>query len=503
MTVLLSYFFAIILTFAAEALTRPRAVAPWRRRPAALGVHVAAVTAVFVLAATLSARPIFGVLVSVALTALLAVVSNAKHESLKEPFLFTDLSLFSQLFRHPRLYLPFLSAGKVAAIVVGVGIFLMTFVLDSSRIPVSRVELSVVAPVCAAIAISLSARLPLTLDAGRDYAATGFFAGFVAYLCNGMRPATFRMLDHALSTGPFSRRGSPSVRPDVIMIQSESFFDARRLGGAILTSILKNFDAACAASQRHGRLDVPAWGANTMRTEFAVLSGLSGESMGYARFYPYAFLRRPCCSLAAWFKRAGYRTTAIHPYHADFFGRDRAFSLMRFDRFIDVRHFADAQRTGPYVCDAAVAEAILRELDAASDEPSLIMAMTMENHGPLHLERVSKGDAQHCHSLGDDVRWSDLTAYLRHLKNADAMIGMLMAALARRERESIVCFYGDHVPAIPHVFEMLNKPQHESDYFIWRSHGDGPSLRADLQASQLGTTLIDLMEVRQPAAMPT
>ena len=492
----------MIIVFAVETLARPRSVAPWRRNWIALGVHVSALTAVFALTLALSARPVFSAMVSVALMALLVIVNNAKHESLKEPLVFTDLSLFSQLFSHPRLYLPFLSVGKIAAIVMGVCIFLSAFLLDTTVMPVAYVELAVVAFICAGVAVVLSSHLLLTLDVSRDYAEAGFFAGFVAYLCNGLRPSTFRALRRALATGPFSRQASPSVRPDIVVIQSESFFDARRLGGEIRQSIFRNFDAACAASVQYGRLDVPAWGANTMRTEFAVLSGLSVEAQGYARFYPYAFLRRPCSSLAAWLKRAGYRTTAIHPYHGDFFGRDRVFSLMHFERFADVAHFADAERAGPYVCDSAVADAIIRELDASSEGPSLIMAMTMENHGPLHLERVVKGEAQRYHSLGDDVQWSELTAYLRHIENADVMIGKLMYALSQRERETLVCFYGDHVPAIAHVFDALGKPLRKSDYFIWRSHGDGPSQRADIDASALGVAIIDQMEVLQPSASP-
>ncbi|ONU74115.1 hypothetical protein A8E73_31445, partial [Burkholderia cenocepacia] len=64
-----------------------------------------------------TARPIFSAFVAIALVGLVELVSNAKYESLREPFVFTDLSLFSQLFSHPRLYLPFLSLDKVIAIV--------------------------------------------------------------------------------------------------------------------------------------------------------------------------------------------------------------------------------------------------------------------------------------------------------------------------------------------------------------------------------------------------
>ena len=218
----------------------------------------------------------------------------------------------------------------------------------------------------------------------------------------------------------------PVRRPDVVVIQSESFFDVRRLGTAIGASVLVNFDAARRESFAHGELAVPAWGANTMRTEFAMLTGLQPQKLGYARFYPYAFVRRTCASLAGWFRRIGYSTLAIHPYHADFFGRDRVFPLLQFDRFLDLAHFTDAPRAGPYVADAAVGHAIVEALDAPRDQPVFLFAMTMENHGPLHLETVSEGESASVHALGEDPRWRDLTVYLRHVANADIMIGRLI-----------------------------------------------------------------------------
>ena len=38
--------------------------------------------------------------------------------------------------------------------------------------------------------------------------------------------------------------------------------------------MLAGFAACCASSARFGRLAVPGWGANTMRAEFAVLTGI-------------------------------------------------------------------------------------------------------------------------------------------------------------------------------------------------------------------------------------
>ncbi|MHA7681439.1 LTA synthase family protein [Cupriavidus sp. PET2-C1] len=494
---LLYFLAALAASFLPDAIALPRPRVPWRRPRAALAIHAMAAAASFSLTLAVSGRPAFAGLVAFALAALMTIVNNAKFASLHEPFVFTDLSLFGQLFRHPRLYLPFLSLVQVLTIMLGAALFVGAFLAAPRLEAVPYGALVALAGSALGLAALLAARLPLTLEPGEDQRHHGFIAVFVAYLLNGLRPRTVRALREALMAGPFSRTTAPALHPDVIVIQSESFFDARRLGAAVNPSILANFDAACRASWQYGELRVPAWGANTMRTEFALLSGLSEAELGYARFYPYAFIRQPCASLAGWFRRAGFRTLAIHPYFADFFGRNRVFPLMHFERFMDIRHFDGAQRAGPYVADAAVANAIIAELDAAGDQPAFVMAMTMENHGPLHLERVEPGEGARYHALGDGAPWEDLTAYLRHLANADAMIGRLTDYLASRQRPAILCFYGDHVPALPGVYGNLGTMQTHSDYFIWRNNGEPAALRKEMNVAGLGLVLLDA--IGQPA----
>lgn len=482
----------IALSFAVDAIAVPRA--PLRRPLLSSVLHIVAVLFVFDLVFAATCRPLFSACASLALVGLVAAVSNAKYESLREPFVFTDLSLFSQLFSHPRLYLPFLSVGKVVAIGVGILLVITGFVVER---PVHRGSVAIAWFAVAlpfALAVLVAARLSLTLDPDADQRRHGFFAVFVAYLLNGLRPATFRKFREIVAAGLFAT-GKRNRRPDVIVIQSESFFDARRLGDAVVPGLFARFDNARREAVWYGEMTVPAWGANTMRTEFAVLTGTESFSLGYARFYPYAFVRNKIASLASWFDRCGYDTVAIHPYYADFFGRMRVFPLLGFTRFLDIRHFASASRAGPYVADAAVSESIIAELEGAGDDrPRFIFAMTMENHGPLHLEQVLPGESSSRHTLGEDASWRDLTAYLRHIENADAMIGRLLDHLRTSDRETVVCFYGDHVPALPHVFDKLGVSPQTSDYFIWRNYGtDTPECR-NLAAEELGVALLHVVQ---------
>ncbi|NIF40629.1 LTA synthase family protein [Burkholderia sp. Tr-862] len=485
-TLTLVFAMALAASFGLDAVAVPRAplLRPWR----AVLLHVAAVSFVGACVLIATSRPVFSAGIAAALVALLAAISNAKFESLREPFVFTDLSLFSQLFAHPRLYLPFLSVGKVVAIAAGVLLLVAGCVLDHAAAP-ARAVAAAVALACLLIGAWLAARLPLTLDAAVDQHRHGFFAVFVAYLLNGLRPATLKTFDAAAGASRFSS-GSPSRTPDVVVIQSESFFDIRRATSAIAPSLLSAFDQARREAIAHGKLTVPAWGANTMRTEFAVLTGIPADQLGYARFYPYAFLRKVWPSLAGWFRRGGYRTLAVHPYHADFFGRDRVFPLMHFDAFMDIRSFDGRACVGPYVADAAVADAIIDLLDAPREQPAFVFAMTMENHGPLHLETVAAGEAARYHSLGEDDAWHDLTAYLRHLDNANRMIARLLDHLRQSDRETIVCFYGDHVPAMRRVFDKLGVLPDRSDYFVWKNDASANVRAQDIRAEELGRILM-------------
>lgn len=484
---------AIALSFLVDALAVPGA--SWRRSAAGVALHLTGAVFLYSLAFAASSRPWFSGFVAVGLVGLMTAVSNAKYASLREPFVFTDLSLFSQLFSHPRLYLPFLSALTIAGAVIGAGVFVASFITDVALVPSLPDVAFLVAVISIALGYLLAARMPLALVPADDQRRHGFFAVFIAYLLNGLRPATVRAFQRAVESGPFAE-GAPAHTPDVIVIQSESFFDARRLGPAIRASLLTNIDTARRESFQYGKLTVPAWGANTMRTEFSLLTGLRENSLGYARFYPYAFLRRPCASLASWFKRAGYRTLAIHPYYADFFGRKRVFGLLDFDRFIDIASFGHAPRSGPYVADSAVADSIVAHLEAGQRYPAFVFSMTMENHGPLHLETAAPGESAAYHTLGEDTQWRDLTVYLRHLANADAMVARLLAHLRARDRETVLCFYGDHVPALPHVFAGLGAQPARTDYFIWRSFGSALAKKENMSVDELGQAVLRAIETR-------
>ena len=107
----------------------------------------------------------------------------------------------------------------------------------------------------------------------------------------GLRNTESRLSAGQRTAGP-GRLGKPAAVP-IIIVQCELFFDARRLSPAIPPELLAGFAACCASSAQFGRLIVPGWGANTMRAEFAVLTGIPESELGYDRFNPITRWRGP------------------------------------------------------------------------------------------------------------------------------------------------------------------------------------------------------------------
>jgi len=170
--------------------------------------------------------------------------------------------------------------------------------------------------------------------------------------------------------------------------------------------------------------------------------------------------------LATFLKKLGYRTLCIHPYPASFYTRDQVFPMLGFDEFIDIRAFSDADKCGPYVGDIAVAEKVKSVLNNPT-EPTFIFVITMENHGPLHWENVTPQESATLFSTPPPAHCENLAVYVRHLKNANAMLGNLRAHLETIPTPSWLCWYGDHVPIMPQVYAALGEPDGATDYFIW------------------------------------
>jgi hypothetical protein len=481
------------LSFLVERLLEPTTALvgrPWR----AVAVHLGLWILAFGVVLLIVQRPYFAALLVLAELIFFAAVNNAKVRALREPFVFQDFEYFTDVLKHPRLILPYLGIGQAVGVcaafaaVIYLGITYESGLPARTGWPIFSAGLGLLAGAGAGLLwLGTPRPLPVRFAPADDLRRFGQLASLWYYgLAERGRPA------HP-DTSRFSAAARPASgdRPHIVIVQSESFFDARRIHPGIRPGVLEQFDAIRRASVQRGCVYVPAWGGNTARSEFSFLTGLGAEALGINRFNPYRKLAQQAVpNLAGFLKQAGYRTVCVHPYPVSFYSRDTAFPALGFDEFLDLAHFRDAERFGPYVSDKAVAEKT-RAVLQGSGQPTLVFAITMENHGPLHLEKVAPGDVERLYASPPPEGYDDLTVYLRHLANADRMVKALREHLEQSPRDAWLCWYGDHVPILPKVYEATGFVDGRTDYFIW-GKGRSPVGAAprDVRIEELGVLFL-------------
>lgn len=442
-----------------------------RRRFGARGLDAVAlldlapVLALWLLAFALTGRPLLAGIVAGALPVIVGVIDEAKRRTLQEPLCFTDGTMVVAAIRHPELYLPFLSLPLVLA-ALGVGVLALGLMLVLDEPIALGAAGSGALALCGLLAGAapwfapawIAPRLPMARDPALDAARFGPFATFAlhAALAQAERPARRA----AVPPRP-AIRSARETAPHLVLLQMESFCDARRLDSTAPADLLPHWDALVPNALAHGRLVVPGFGANTNRTEFVALTGVSDDELGLDRLNPYfRFARRPVTSLAWALRGADYDTVCVHPFDPRFFRRDKVLPALGFDAFETEAVFAGAGRIGRYVADAAVAERVIAHLRAA-EGPRFLYAITMQAHGPW-------GGAD------PEATWQ------AHLRDADAMLGAIAAAAASLERPLLVAAFGDHRPALPFA-----RGGTDTDYLIWRNDRPGDGSAFDLDALQL------------------
>lgn len=487
-------------SFLIEHRTQPRPLPFWKRHWSALALHAGAWLLIFTVGLMVFRRPWLAAAIVPALTLALVVINNAKFESLREPFIFQDFEYFVDAIKHPRLYLPFLGTYRA---VIGIGgVVLALYVAMWAEAPLRQIIpadhgwvnfFALFGLGITLLVLGCKRASQPKFQAESDFRASGLFACLWCYAI-----AEKKSLD-VVPKYPITSACDveASALPNLVVVQSESFFDVRRYCREVRPDVLQQFDGMKTTAVCYGQLHVPAWGANTVRSEFAFLSGVPPDKLGIHQFNPYRKLaQREFPTLASFLKRKGYWTVCVHPYPASFYRRDQVYPMLGFDEFIDISSFGSLKQGEPYVGDMMVAEKVTALLRSNVGKPLFVFVITMENHGPLHLERVHAGESDRLFSSAPPRGCEDLVVYTRHLINADRMVGKLCAQLEADSIPAWLCWYGDHVPIMPKVFRALGLPDGKTDYAIWRAGGNpAVPVAMDAKIEDLGQMLISSMGI--------
>jgi phosphoglycerol transferase MdoB-like AlkP superfamily enzyme len=247
-------------------------------------------------------------------------------------------------------------------------------------------------------------------------------------------------------------------QPDIVMIQSESFFDPALLKVVDNTDReLPNLHRAL-ASGIGGTMKAPTFGGGTLRTEFEVLTGIPMAAYPDIEFPYLQITRKIIPSLIHLAHQDGYATVAIHGNSGLFWNREKAFKAIGFDKFITAKQFpVNAARDGWYFSDSAMTDQIIDQLDQVK-KPILIFAISLEGHGPYLNGLVDDKGRRDSIPAPPGLAGKSLLAYrnyMYHIEDADQQMGRLWKFLAARQRPYVLVFYGDHLPPLQRVYSDI------------------------------------------------
>ena len=265
-----------------------------------------------------------------------------------------------------------------------------------------------------------------------------------------------------------------SVRPNIIMIQLESFIDPTRFKGTAYSQDPIPVMRSLAKDYASGYFNVPVVGAGTANTEFEVLSGMSVDYFG-AGEYPYNTVLKdtPAETAAHILRPYGYTSTVVHNNTGTFYNRDTVFSMLGFDQFIPAEYLYEEDRTPNNWMKDKVLTDVITDTLSSTEGRDFIYTITVQSHGRYPQELVLDDPAVSVLSCPEHLSKNALEYYASEISEVDAFVGALTDALESFSEPTVLVLYGDHLPALGFGLSDINLPDlYKTEYVIWNNFGD-------------------------------
>lgn len=291
---------------------------------------------------------------------------------------------------------------------------------------------------------------------------------------------------------------SGKTGPNIVMVQLESFFDPTTLKGVTYSEDpIPNF-RKLKENGTSGYMTVPSVGAGTANTEFEVLSGMSAHFFGPGE-YPYkSVLKEKTVETIAYdLKGLGYSTHAIHNHRGDFYGRNEVFANMGFDTFTSVEYMNNVTKTPKnFEQDNVLNEEILSTLQSTSNR-DFVYTISVQGHGRYPTDKVYDDPAITASGITVESDANALEYYLQQVHGEDALIGDLVQALKNYDEDTVVVFYGDHLPPLNMTEQNLTTGNlYQEQYVIW-SNFPLSAKDKDLYSYQLSARLLNDLGIHE------
>lgn len=429
------------------------------------------------------------------------------------PFGYTDLKCISDLLAMQNTN--YFTAGEAALVVFVVSAFLIFCVFLFFKGPKFQGERRKVLTPC--LIGFLFLMVPVTTHAAQNsnilasyfaniaqgYENYGFVYGFsTSVVDRGMRKPDRYSEESVEAAKQVSKKEASTEKnkPNIITVLLESFIDPTEVNFLQFSKDpIPNF-RKLTETYSSGHLRVPVVGAGTANTEFEILTGMSMQYFGTGE-YPYKTILKQtdCESIASDLSDIGYGTHAVHNNGGNFYSRTNAFSMMGFDSFTSKELMNIRQYTplGSWPTDDILIDETIKSLDSTKDQPDFVYTITVQGHGDYPTEKVLSDPEILVTGAEDASSANQWEYYVNMLHEVDKFIYNLTEALNARGEDTIVVFFGDHLPSLGlEDADMASGDLFLTRYATWNNFGL-PKEDADLAAYELMASVTNSLNIHE------
>lgn len=287
--------------------------------------------------------------------------------------------------------------------------------------------------------------------------------------------------------------------PNIVFVQLESFFDPTTISWLELSEDpLPNWHRL-EQNYSSGYLLVPVIGAGTANTEFEVMTGMRSRFFGPGE-YPFKTILSDHTveSVAYNLKNLGYGTHAIHNHRGVFYGRNEVYANLGYDTYTSLEYMLHAKMNPRnWAKDDVLTEEIVLALNSTADQKDLVFTISVQGHGKYPTKQIYVDPpitVEGVEGVEDHYAWE---YYINQIHEMDEFVGNLTDTLAKYDEDTVVVFYGDHLPNLgisPGDVECGDI--YSTPYVIW-SNFRMRKVDTDLRAYQLSATLMGRLGIEE------
>ena len=439
---------------------------------------------------------------------LLGIINGCILSNRVTPFGFTDLKCINDLFAMNNTN--YFTAEEATIVVFGLGAFLLFCVALFIKGPRYQGKTHHVV-VAAAIVCVLFVGLPVTTSAAQNanvvasyfsniaqgYENYGFIYGFSSSVVDrGMsKPDDYSAqniasIQQKVIADKKETKVTKKNAPNIICILLESFCDPDEIKFLNYNEDPIPTFHKLEKEYSSGYLTVPVVGAGTANTEFEVLTGMTMKYFGTGE-YPYKTVLKKkdvtCESTASDLATIGYGTHAVHNNGGNFYSRVNAFSKMGFDTFTskELMNIQSYTPNGSWATDDILVNETIKTLDSTPNQPDFTYTITVGTHGDYPKQPVIANPVYTVSGVTDAEKKNQWTYYVNQLNEVDTFLQDLISELSKRDEDTIVVAFGDHLPTMGlEDSDMKSGDIYKTKYVTWNNMGLKKQ-DADLYAYQL------------------